>query len=112
MFSHRFQCFLIFSLNELKKWKIDQFVNSKPVTLRGGKHKKRGDVIPGDIIEIRNNEEAPCDLIVLYAQSQDEKERERVIFSQNEATVTGENKPVRKITCLKRNEILKKLEIS
>eukprot|EP01080_Neovahlkampfia_damariscottae_P000964 gene964-9871_t len=86
----------MYSMTELKKRKNDIEINGRIVNLKNKKTKTRGEIIPGDIIILKNNEEAPCDLILIDYEKNEKDESKRIIFSMNEAQVTGETKPVRK----------------
>jgi hypothetical protein len=86
---------LIYSFSELKKLKNDIEINGRTVQIKDQtKTTTRGSIIPGDVIILKNGQEAPCDLIFVGVET--ESKMERIIFSMNECQVTGENHPVRK----------------
>jgi magnesium-transporting ATPase (P-type) len=85
----------MYSLSELKKLKNDIEINGRKIKLKKG-FKSRGDIVPGDIIVLKNGDESPCDLILIGVEKLQRDEEKRIIFSMNEVQVTGENAPVRK----------------
>lgn len=97
--------------SEYRKWHNDAFINSRMVKTNRGEI-QRGEILSGDIIYLRNNNESPCDLVVLSAKKEKSSKRKRIIFSMNEAQVTGETAPVRKFVPLENNEKLTKIEVS
>jgi hypothetical protein len=102
---------LIYSFSELKKLKNDIEINGRKVQIKNASKSTRGSIIPGDVIILKNGEEAPCDLIFIGVET--EEKMERIIFSMNECQVTGENHPVRKhlVSSKVENILIKDLNI-
>lgn len=97
--------------SELKKWKNDAFINSNIIRTNRG-NLQRGEILAGDIIFIRNNDIAPCDLVLLASKKEKPSKRKRVMISMNEAQVTGETAPVRKFLPIETDEKLRKIEVN